>query len=122
VGKVCAGFELSQSCVAALGFCLYPEGLGGLREKRQSGFPAPFHEATIEVISIESNKLPKAVKNYANAGGLNIWEDDLYPDKELVEVPASCLRTFLLAKCKGTTSEKNCTALESLDNLSHISG
>lgn len=34
----CAGFEISQSCAAALGFCLYPEGLGGVRERGGAGF------------------------------------------------------------------------------------
>jgi hypothetical protein len=111
----CATFELSKSCVTALGFCLYPEGLGGVRERRRSRFPVPFHETTIEVISIESNKLPKAVKSYANAGGLNIWGDELDAYKELVEVPAGCLRRILLRKCNETTSEKNGTASDSLE-------
>lgn len=72
---------------------------------------------TKEVISIERNKLPKAVKNYANAGGLNIWQDELDADKEFVEVPVGFLRKFLLKKCKGTISEKNGAAIESLDNV-----
>ena len=102
------------SCMVSLALCLYPEGFQGQRGQIPSKFPQEYisQDSEIDVVLIPRGTLPSEVKEYANAGGLNIWRRGKY--KDAVEVPVGCLRHHLLRKCNGLSSEENSQAIQAI--------
>jgi hypothetical protein len=95
--RAALGDNASEWAIRTLAVLLHPESVGGTTGWKGDG----------DVISAPS--LPEEVRQYALAGGLNIWFDG---DRDLLERPTGCVFRFLMSVCSNKLAAFNSQQLD----------
>jgi hypothetical protein len=93
----------STVAVTAFAYLLFPESAQGRIGWKQCG------ELWLQVVRFPTGSLPQSIKDFALAGGLNLWQSEA---ELTLEQPTGCLRTFLLSLCKDALRKENQKELE----------